>query len=177
MAATQSPVLKPTVLWAQRQDSVYVTVDIKDAVDISVHLDETALEFAGRSGGDDKSLYEFKLELFAPIRRQESKWSAKRCPEFFLRKETAGTWSRLQKSGKFQWIKVDWAKWADSDEEDEKGGFDTDDMTGVDFSSTTQQEAEGSDDRDSILADLDEDIAVETEDEASELPDPQPVRT
>merc|ERR1711972_1019619 len=96
-------------------------------------------------GGDDSAAeeYEFALNLFAPIRREESKWSTKRCPEFFLRKSTEESWPRLQKEGKIPWIKVDWSKWADSDEEDEKGGFDTaamEGMEGFDFSGVSQEE-------------------------------------
>mmetsp|Transcript_19715 Transcript_19715/g.35924 ORF Transcript_19715/g.35924 Transcript_19715/m.35924 type:complete len:138 (+) Transcript_19715:209-622(+) len=103
--------------------------------------------------------------FFAAIRREESKWSTKRFPVFFLRKEAEATWPRLQREGKLPWVKVDWAKWADSDEEDEKGAFDTAGMEEADFSALDEKDVEGSDDRDSILADLDEDIEVETEDD------------
>jgi len=105
------------------------------------------------------------LEFFKSILRQESKWSTKRCPELYLRKREKGTWAKLQKGGKLPWVKVDWGKWADSDEEDEKGNFDTKQMQEMDFSSVTDREAEGSDDRDSILADLDEDIEVSIDEE------------
>merc|ERR1719487_2768184 len=112
-------------------------------------------------------MYEFALEFFAGIRREESKWSSKRCPEFFLRKDEEATWPRLNKGGKLQWVKIDWAKWADSDDEDQKGAFDTTEMEeAADFSGVSQEEVDGvSEDRDSILADLDEDIEVETDDE------------
>merc|ERR1712061_684851 len=112
--------------------------------------------------------YAFELPFFAAISREKSKWSTKRCPEFFLRKEVAKTWPRLQKEGRHPWVKVDWGKWADSDEEEEKGGFDTAAVEGLDFSGVSQEEVDGSDDRDSILADLDEDIAIETDDDDDE---------
>ncbi|CAJ1402627.1 unnamed protein product [Effrenium voratum] len=156
--------LQPSVLWAQRKDSVFVTVDVKDAADVQIQLEDASLDFFAKSG-EEGSAYAFHLDLFAPIRREESKFSTKRCPVFFLRKGVSETWPRLQKEGKFPWVKIDWNRWADSDEEDEKGGFDTAELQGMDFSGVSQEEVEGSDDRDSILADLDEDIAVFTDEE------------
>eukprot|EP00434_Breviolum_minutum_P024868 symbB.v1.2.021963.t1/scaffold1930.1/size95793/5 len=159
--AVQVPRLQPSVLWAQRRDSVFVTVDVKDAADVHFQLEEQCLDFTAK-GGEDGSAYAFHLDLYAPIRREESKFSTKRCPTFFLRKSSADTWPRLQKEGKLPWLKIDWNRWADSDEEEEKGAFDT----GMDFGDLTKEDVEGSDDRDSILADLDEDIAVLTDEEA-----------
>mmetsp|Transcript_3653 Transcript_3653/g.9301 ORF Transcript_3653/g.9301 Transcript_3653/m.9301 type:complete len:172 (-) Transcript_3653:82-597(-) len=162
-------VLKPTVLWAQRKDSIYIAVDIKDATGVAVQLDEASLDFKCQDG--DGTQYGFVLDFFAAVRRQESKWSLKRCPEFVLKKDSDASWPRLQRTGKLTWIKVDWSKWADSDDEDEKGAFDTGAMEGMDFSSLSQKEVEEmSEDRDSILADLDEDIVVETEDEGEAAP-------
>ncbi|CAE8593761.1 unnamed protein product [Polarella glacialis] len=167
MAASRG--LQPSVTWAQRQDSVFLTIDVKDATNVRIQLQEDSLEFAA-TAGEDGALYSFQLDFFKPISREESKWSTKRCPEFYLRKSSDETWPRLQKgAGKLQWVKLDWGKWADSDEEDEKGGFDTsaleDHGSGMDFSGLSQGEVEGSDDRDSILADLDEEIAIETDGE------------
>mmetsp|Transcript_33994 Transcript_33994/g.51382 ORF Transcript_33994/g.51382 Transcript_33994/m.51382 type:complete len:176 (-) Transcript_33994:151-678(-) len=159
--------LKPTVLWAQRQDSVFVTIDIKDAINVKVDLTEIGLNFSAK-GSDTGNEYAFAFDFFKPIVRERSKWSTKRCPEFFLRKQEEGTWSKLQKEGKLTWVKVDWSRWADSDEEEEKGGFDVDGMDELDFSGLTAEEAEGSDGRDSILADLDEDVAVTTDEEEEE---------
>ncbi|CAK9071285.1 unnamed protein product [Durusdinium trenchii] len=162
-AGGKGPPLQPSVLWAQRKDSVFVTVDVKDAADVHFQLEESSLDFAAK-GGEDGSAYAFHLDLYAPIRREESKFSTKRCPTFFLQKSSAESWPRLQKEGKLPWVKIDWHRWADSDDEDEKGAFDTGDLEGLDFEG---HEDNGSDDRDSLLADLDEDIAVFTDDEAS----------
>nr|ABA28992.1 p23 [Cladocopium sp. C3] len=158
--AAQGPRLQPSVLWAQRKDSVFVTVDIKDASDVHFQLEEACLDFAAK-GGEDGSAYAFHLELYAPIRREDSKFSTKRCPMFFLRKSSADNWPRLQKEGKLPWVKIDWNRW-----EEDKGAFDTGDLEGMDFGGLSKEDVEGSDDRDSILADLDEDIAVLTDEEA-----------
>ncbi|CAE7587101.1 P23-2 [Symbiodinium natans] len=65
-------VLQPSVLWAQRKDSIFVTVDVKDAKDVSVQLEDESLNFSAR-GGEDGAAYSFNLDLFAPIRREAKK--------------------------------------------------------------------------------------------------------
>eukprot|EP00971_Amphidinium_carterae_P257201 5106169-Amphidinium_carterae.2 len=87
--------------------------------------------------------------------------------------EAVASWPRLQKQGKLKWaaynghsaeLEVDWKRWADSDEEDEKGGghclrvmwkgpseladggFDVDDMEGLDFSNVPPDDELESDD-------------------------------
>jgi len=115
--------LKPDVFWAQGQDSVYVTIDLKDVQDMNVTLDGNKLSFSGKVGG---SLYEFDLGFHAPINNGDSKWSTKRLIEFYLKKEKAEMWPRLAKS-KQSWIKVDWKRWQGSDDEsDGMPGFDVD---------------------------------------------------
>ena len=131
---------------------------------MKIQLEHESLDFSAQSG-EDGALYAFHLDFFSPIRREQSKWSTQRCPVFFLSKTTEDTWPKLQKGGKLPWVKIDWSRWADSDDEDEKGAFDTLDMQGMDFSAMTEQDVEGSDDGDSILADLDEDVAITTDDE------------
>mmetsp|Transcript_22985 Transcript_22985/g.36713 ORF Transcript_22985/g.36713 Transcript_22985/m.36713 type:complete len:160 (-) Transcript_22985:151-630(-) len=122
--------LKPTVLWAQRPDSVYVTIDLKEVVDMKVALDAEKLTFSGKVEGN---LYEFELEFSAKIKKEESKYSAKRLVEFYLKKEEDGSWAKLQKGAKVPWIQVDWKKWQDSDDEDDKGNFDTGGMGDMNF--------------------------------------------
>merc|ERR1711957_681419 len=103
---------------------------------------------------DGGTHYHFTLDLFKPIVRDKSKYSLKRCPEFFLRKQVSNTWDKLNKQGRLQWVKADWNRWADSDDEDEKGAFEIGGME-MDFNTVSKEEVDGSDDRDSILADLD----------------------
>mmetsp|Transcript_38586 Transcript_38586/g.69051 ORF Transcript_38586/g.69051 Transcript_38586/m.69051 type:complete len:107 (-) Transcript_38586:400-720(-) len=86
--------LTPDVLWAQRPDAVYVTIDLKEVQDIKVNLDAEKMSFMGKVGG---SLYEFSLDFFAPIVKEESKWSTKRLIEFYLKKESEGSWTSLSK--------------------------------------------------------------------------------
>merc|ERR1719413_86014 len=94
---------------------------------MKVNLEGDKLSFSGKSGG---SLYEFDFEWYAPIKKEESKWSTKRLIEFYLKKEAEDSWPRLAKK-KLPWVKCDWAKWQDSDDEGEKGDFDTAGMGGM----------------------------------------------
>lgn len=146
--------LKPDVLWAQRPDSVYLTIDLKDVTDMKVTLEKDSLNFSGKANGN---LYEFTLEFFAPIKKQESKWNTKRLIEFYMKKEEAATWPRLtQAKTKFPWIKVDWKRWQDSDDEGggKKGGFDVDGMGDMNFGDMGGGDDLDSDDDEEELPDL-----------------------
>lgn len=102
-------------IWAQRPDGVFLTIDLNEAQDIKVSLDSEKLSFSGKAAGNH---YEFTLDFFAPIVKEESKWSPKRLIEFYLKKESEGTWTSLSKK-KLPWVKVDWKRWQDSDDEEE----------------------------------------------------------
>jgi len=149
--------LKPDVLWAQRPDSVYVTIDLKEVQDMKVTLENDSLSFSGKVGG---SLYEFTLEWHAPIRKEDSKWSTKRLIEFYLKKAEEDAWPRLAKA-KFPWVKVDWKRWQDSDDEGEKGDFDVGGMGDMNFGDMMGGAGMGGDELDS-------------DDEEEDLPDLEP---
>merc|ERR1712048_515098 len=93
----------------------------KDVQDLRVALESRSLTFSGRVGD---VAYEFSLELFAAIRKEESRWSTRSVTQFFLKKEAEGTWARLA-TQRAPWIKVDWTRWDSESEEEHKGGFDT----------------------------------------------------
>merc|ERR1740123_1421020 len=92
---------------------------------MKVALESTSLTFSGKAAG---SLYEFSINFFKPIKKEESKWSTKRLIEFYLKKEEVETWSTLQKGPKKTWIKIDWNRWQDSDDEGEAKNFNLDNM-------------------------------------------------
>merc|ERR1712194_946302 len=108
------------------------TIDLKEVQDLKVSLEADKLTFAGKVGG---SLYEFSLDFYAPIKKEESKWSTKRLIEFYLKKNGEDTWPSLvaKSMGKVPWVKVDWKKWQDSDDEGEPSGFQTDGMGDMNF--------------------------------------------
>lgn len=130
------PALHPPVLWAQRKDVVYVTVDLQDVTGPKVKLDNVEtddgkgekakfgmLKFDGRVGQEE---YGFELELAGEVKPEETKISATGRHVFVVvYKMEEGFWPMLQRQkGKLPWLKVDWNKWVDEDDEDSKDPFD-----------------------------------------------------
>ncbi|GKD87746.1 HSP20-like chaperone, partial [Tanacetum coccineum] len=80
----------PTLKWAQRADVIFITIDLPDAKDVDVNESKSSV-------GSRSIVY--------LIKKEESKW-----------------WNRLLKQeGKTPgFVKVDWDKWVDEDEQDGK---------------------------------------------------------
>jgi len=129
--------LFPPVKWAQRKDSLFVTLDIPDVDKKAavITLGPKELHFKGTSQKKD---YEVKLEFLNEIddKSTETKWQVKpRQVSFFLKKKDEAWWTRLLENHQIQKskVKVDFEKWKDEDEgadEDFKLGGDFDSMGG-----------------------------------------------
>ena len=124
--------LFPPIKWAQRKESLFVTVDIPDVDKKSavITLGPKELHFKGKSQGKD---YEVTLGFLHEIDDQssETKWQVKpRHVSFFLKKKTDEWWSRLLENAQIQKskVKTDFDKWKDEDE-----GADEDFKLGGDF--------------------------------------------
>lgn len=133
----------PEIMWAQRSDKVYLTVELLDAKSPEVKLQpEGRFSFAATVGTNNQK-FEVDLELFGAIDVENSTVNkGQRHTALVLEKAEKGWWSRLLKAeGKApKFIKVDWNKWVDEDEEDEApavgNNFDMGGMGGMpDFSS------------------------------------------
>lgn len=122
--------LHPIVTWAQRSSDsdatkniVYLTIAIQDATNVDIQLTSDRLKFSGESA-EDKKQYVLDLEFFKPIDVDESKRSDSGNKIFFiLRKKELETdyWPRLTKEKlKLHYIKTDFDKWVDEDEQDEQ---------------------------------------------------------
>ncbi|KAG6738477.1 hypothetical protein POTOM_058097 [Populus tomentosa] len=98
----------PEVLWAQRSDKVYLTIALPDAKDVSVKCEGEGL-FSFSAVGGSKTKVGLR-NIICSIQKEEKVW-----------------WKRLLKSeGKpAPYIKVDWNKWCDED--DEKSASDASD--------------------------------------------------
>eukprot|EP00250_Pteridium_aquilinum_P000968 c11149_g1_i1 orf=100-582(+) len=123
----------PELKWAQRSDKVFITIDLPDAKDPTVKIEPEGKFFFSATG------YELDLNLFDKINVEESKISTGlRNVYCALIKSEKGWWKRLLKGeGKPPpYLKVDWDKWVDEDEEDEaKNDFDNFDLGSMgDFS-------------------------------------------
>jgi len=121
----------PEVLWAQRSSNVdaeknfvYLTINVPDVPTANIKLDlkPTGLSFEGRSDTLKKT-YHVELEFFAEIDPAESKTShTARDVELKLRKKELGEtyWPRLLKDTKrVHFVKTDFDKWVDEDEQNE----------------------------------------------------------
>jgi len=125
MAAT------PEVLWAQRSNKtdaaknfIYLTITVPDvqASKLKLDLKPTTLTFAGHSDSLKRD-YQVALEFYAEIDPAESKvnHTAKNI-ELVLRKKELKEefWPRLLKDAKkVHFLKTDFDKWVDEDEQDE----------------------------------------------------------
>ncbi|KKA30261.1 hypothetical protein TD95_002217 [Thielaviopsis punctulata] len=123
--------LTPEVLWAQRSSAtdaaknfVYLTISVPDVPpsQLSLDLSTTGVKFTGTSDTLKKT-YTVDLTLFAEIDPAESKinHTAKNI-ELKLQKKELGEeyWPRLLKDkAKMHFLKTDFDKWVDEDEQNE----------------------------------------------------------
>ncbi|ESW35096.1 hypothetical protein PHAVU_001G206400 [Phaseolus vulgaris] len=133
----------PEVKWAQRVDKVFVTVQLADSKNAKVDLTpEGVFTFSGSAGSEDHQ-YELKLELFEKVNVEESKINVGVRSIFcVVQKAEIGWWKRfLRAEGKTpHYVKVDWDKWVDEDEEEGSG---EPDLGGMDFSKFGGMGADG----------------------------------
>ncbi|KAI1136753.1 HSP20-like chaperone [Hypoxylon sp. FL0543] len=186
----------PEVLWAQRSSStdpeknfIYLTISVPDVPKSNLKLDlqPTGLTFTGHSDTLKKT-YHLDLTFYAEIDPAESKvHHTARNIELKLRKKELNEeyWPRLLKdSKKVQYLKTDFDKWVDEDEQNEApeddfsqfggmggmpgmGGMGGGDFGGIDFSKLGGGDGPaGEDDEDE--SDDDDMPALEGEEEAKE---------
>lgn len=160
----------PTVKWAQRSDILFITIDLADTKDVKLKLEpEGKLYFSATSGADNIP-YEIDMDLYDEVNVNESKTSiGSRNIVYLVKKAESKWWSRLLKQdGKAPiFLKVDWDKWVDEDEQDEKPGPEMD-LGDIDFSNLNMV-GEGDSDTDPDGDDNDEeDDDRDTEEEIKE---------
>lgn len=108
----------PNVLWAQRQDKLYLTIEVDGCKDVSIKFEDNTLHFSGMSGL--KVNYDFTIEFFNQIDPEKSKYavSSRHIPMVIVKKDGSGPyWPRLLKDKtKVHWLKTDFEKWRDEDD-------------------------------------------------------------
>ncbi|CAL2270209.1 unnamed protein product [Prunus armeniaca] len=110
----------PEVLWAQRSDKVYLTVALPDAKDINIKCEPEG-SFSFSAIGVQGEPFHFTLDLYGPITPDGCKTKVGlRNILCSIQKDQKGWWKRLLKTEEkpAPYIKVDWNKWCDEDEED-----------------------------------------------------------
>jgi len=120
--------LHPAVIWAQRNNLIFLTINVEDVKDPEIRVEENRLYFKGTCSSDKKT-YEADLEMYGELNAEDSKQHVSdRNVQLVLMKKTEGPyWPRLLKnSAKVHWLKIDFGKWKDEDDSDdeEKAGSD-----------------------------------------------------
>lgn len=122
----------------QWEDKVYLTVMLPDAKNPKVNLGPEGTFTFTATGGAGDNVYELKLELFDKVDVEESKINyGVRSIFCILEKAEKKWWNKLLRGdGKPpHYVKVDWDKWADEDEDNGSGNGPADfDLGGMDFS-------------------------------------------
>ncbi|XP_055833387.1 co-chaperone protein p23-1-like [Solanum dulcamara] len=147
----------PTVKWAQRSDKLFITVELPDAKNVKLKLEPEGKFFFSATARADNVPYEVDLDLFDKIKVDESKSSStSRNIMYLVKKAEDKWWSRLIKQAGLRpvFLKVDWDKWVDEDEEDGKLGPDMD-FGDMDFSKLNM--GEGPSDFDADVPEGDDD--------------------
>ncbi|KAJ1841241.1 p23 chaperone protein wos2 [Coemansia sp. RSA 2703] len=123
-----TPTRHPTVLWAQRKEIIYLTIELHDAENAELSLTATSIDYANTT---DDNKYAFHLDFFKPIKHDSYKKSATgRKTLLILDKQDPEWWPRLtEKPGKLNFLKTDFDHWKDEDDsDDEKPAFDGQDF-------------------------------------------------
>ncbi|KAL4590783.1 hypothetical protein LXL04_003726 [Taraxacum kok-saghyz] len=162
----------PTLKWAQRDDLVYITIDLPDAKNVNLKLTQEGKFYFSAISGPDSTPYEIDINLYDNGNVDESKANVgSRNVVYIVKKEESKWWNRLmkQEGRTLAFVKVDWNKWVDEDEQDEKAGPDME-YDDVNFSSLNlgggggeDFDADDDDDDDEKESDTEEDVEEEIE--------------
>ncbi|XP_077989580.1 very-long-chain (3R)-3-hydroxyacyl-CoA dehydratase 3-like [Glandiceps talaboti] len=113
----------PIVLWAQRNDSISLKVDLKDVQNANVDIQDKVLHFKGIGiGAGGEQVYEFILNFYDYVEPKKCVYRVTpRCVEFNVVKDGAYFWPRLtRKEKKPVWLRIDFDKWKDEDDTEEE---------------------------------------------------------
>lgn len=108
----------PNVKWAQRADTILLTVEVCDATDVQINITD-AFDFSSTDKTGKK--FHINIPLFGEVVAEESTNAIKaRCVEVKIQKKNTEDeyWPRLTKDKtKIPQLAIDWNKWKDEDEE------------------------------------------------------------
>jgi len=168
-----SPVFQPAVEWAQRKDIVYVTIGVENLKEPQIDLADDKFHFRGR-GGPDQREFDCLLEFYKPVDASKSRRiPSDRSIQYVIPKKESGPfWPRLLKTDKkMHWVKIDFNKWKDEDDEsdEEAMNWDMNDMMGKMGSYGDANPDGGLDDTgdsdNEDLPDLEDDLPADDEDD------------
>ncbi|XP_071493666.1 uncharacterized protein [Diadema antillarum] len=121
---TQSTTKIPTVLWAQREDCLLLTIEVPKAVEEDITFEPEKVHLKCK-GGLENEPYELEFEFHKDISPKTSKYKIQgRHIDMLVKKKESGPyWPRLTKESKKQhWLRTDFSRWKDEDESDDEFG-------------------------------------------------------
>lgn len=107
--------LTPHVFWAQRHGEIYLRVEISDAKNLDISVQENTLHFRGQGhGAKGENEYEFSLEFLKPVKHEVKHKSTQRQVNITVRKQGHCWWDRLTKQEKKPlFLAPDFDRWLD----------------------------------------------------------------
>lgn len=126
----------PRVLWAQREDVIYVTIEIIEGKDEEVTITSDKLSFRALEADSNENVC-VELPFFSKVICDESSWTMQRTDRhyfFTIKKEdtSAPYWPKLLNwAKKPHFVHTDFSKWKDEDEEEEETGVGMPGMSGM----------------------------------------------
>eukprot|EP00590_Aulacoseira_subarctica_P002350 CAMPEP_0172422158 /NCGR_PEP_ID=MMETSP1064-20121228/8358_1 /TAXON_ID=202472 /ORGANISM="Aulacoseira subarctica , Strain CCAP 1002/5" /LENGTH=209 /DNA_ID=CAMNT_0013162905 /DNA_START=56 /DNA_END=685 /DNA_ORIENTATION=- len=121
------------IKWAQRSDSLYLTIALPDVTDETINLKDEELTFSGKSNGKQ---YERNIVFLKSVNAAESTYKVlPRSIQMHIMKnsdeENEEFWPRLLKDKSLEknQVSIDWDRYVEEDE-DEGEGFDLSNLQG-----------------------------------------------
>ncbi|XP_055906693.1 uncharacterized protein CG16817 [Eupeodes corollae] len=142
----------PPVSWAQRNDLLFVTIDV-ECKDIDYKVTENSMKFSGKDALDSNKEYDLQLNFLKNVDPEKvSSKNIGRCLEFTIYKKESGPyWSSLTNDKtKLHFLKANFNKWKDeSDDEDPENALEAEWPNYLQPSSDLKDFADFEDDDDS----------------------------
>jgi prostaglandin-E synthase len=118
MASFQAATNSAPVKWAQRKDSIYLTIALRDVKNEQVSLTDKTLKFSGDSDGKHWAI---ELEFLKDVDAEGSIFKVNPASVHFnIKKKNQDEefWSRLlmDKAKEKNNVSADWSRWVDEDE-------------------------------------------------------------
>uniref|UniRef100_A0A914QMK4 Very-long-chain (3R)-3-hydroxyacyl-CoA dehydratase n=1 Tax=Panagrolaimus davidi TaxID=227884 RepID=A0A914QMK4_9BILA len=124
----------PFVYWAQDNDKIFLRVDLRDAKDVNIALNNKKLEFSANGhGGQGNRGYQFCLNLTDNVKNAPTFKTTGSQIDIELAKVKGEFWKNLiTELKKPHWLKFDFSRWKDSDESDHEMDHKNDFMSNED---------------------------------------------
>jgi len=113
-----SKIKTPGVSWAQRQKTLFLSINVQDIVNPVIKVNDFELSFSGRESLNN-DVYQIEMLFLKKVDPQKTQFHVRpRCVEIVIEKAEKGCyWERLlADKSKQHWLKVDFKRWKDEDD-------------------------------------------------------------